>query len=79
MKDNNIHETAGGLVGSNPEVPGGKPVFPGARMPVPTLFEYMAKGLSPNYFLESFPSVTREQAVGVFLYGRRCIEEALAA
>jgi uncharacterized protein (DUF433 family) len=79
MKDKSIHETAGGLVISNPEVLGGKPVFCGTRMPVSTLFEYLAKGLSLDYFLESFPSVTREQAVGVLLYGQRRIEEDLAA
>ena len=79
MKHNGIHETAGGLVVSNPEVLGGKPVFRGTRMPVSTLFEYLAEGLSLDYFLESFPSVTREQAVGVLLYGQRRIEEDLAA
>ncbi len=79
MKDNRIHETAGGLVISNPDVLGGKPVFRGTRMPVSTLFEYLAEGLSLDYFLESFPSVTRQQAVGVLLYGQRRIEEDLAA
>jgi uncharacterized protein (DUF433 family) len=79
MNDNNIHETAGGLVISNPEVLGGKPVFRGTRMPVSTLFEYLAEGLSLDYFLESFPSVAREQAVGVLLYGQHRIEEDLAA
>ena len=44
-----------------------------------TLFEYLAGGLSLDYFLESFPSVTREQAVGVLLHGQRRIEEDLAA
>jgi hypothetical protein len=48
-------------------------------MPVSILFEYLAKGLSLDYFLESFLSVTREQAVGVLLYGQRRIEEDLAA
>jgi uncharacterized protein (DUF433 family) len=79
MKDSNVHEAAGGLVISNPEVLGGKPVFRGTRVPVSTLFEYLADGLSLDYFLESFPSVVRDQAVGVLLYGQRRIEEELAA
>jgi uncharacterized protein (DUF433 family) len=66
----NIHEAAGGLVISNPGVLGGKPVFRGTRLPVSILFEYLADGLSLDYFLESFPSVTREQAVGVLFYGQ---------
>jgi len=78
MAGSGIHETAGGLVVSNPEVLGGKPVFRGTRMPVSALFEYLAQGLSLDYFLESFPLVTREQAVAVLLYGQRRIEEDLA-
>lgn len=68
MSKAGIHEAAGGLVSSNPEVLGGKPVFRGTRVPTATLFEYLADGLSLDYFLESFPSVSREQAVGVLRY-----------
>jgi uncharacterized protein (DUF433 family) len=75
----NIHEAAGGLIISNPEVLGGKPVFRGTRVPADILFEYLADGLTLDYFLESFPSVTREQAVGVLRYGQHRIEEELAA
>lgn len=79
MRANAIHEAAGGLVISNPDILSGKPVFRGTRLPVSTLFEYLAEGLSLDYFLETFPSVTREQAVGVLLYGQRRIEEEIAA
>ena len=79
MAVNKTHEAAGGLVISDPDVLGGKPVFRGTRLPVSTLFEYLADGLSLDYFLESFPSVTREQAVGILHYGQRRIEEELAA
>ena len=79
MTNRMIHEAAGGLVISHPEVLGGKPVFRGTRLPVSTLFEYLADGLSLDYFLDTFPSVTRAQAVGVLLYGQRRIEEELAA
>jgi uncharacterized protein (DUF433 family) len=57
--------TAESLVVSDPEILGGTPVFKGTRVPVRTLFEYLADGLSLEYFLESFPSVTREQAAGM--------------
>ena len=39
-----IHEAAGGLVVSDPGILGGKPVFRGTRLPVETLFEYLADG-----------------------------------
>ena len=76
---NRIHEAAGGLVVSDPGILGGTPVFRGTRLPVSTLFEYLADGLSLDYFLETFPSVTRQQAVGVLRYGQHRIEEELAA
>ncbi len=79
MANAGTHEAAGGLVSSNPEVLGGKPVFHGTRVPIAALFEYLADGLSLDYFLESFPSVSRDQAVGVLRYGQRRIEEELAA
>jgi len=79
MAKTGTHEAAGGLVSSNPEVLGGTPVFRGTRVPTATLFEYLADGLSIDYFLESFPSVSREQALGVLRYGQRRIEEELAA
>ncbi|MBI5388301.1 MAG: DUF433 domain-containing protein [Verrucomicrobia bacterium] len=60
---------AGGLVVSNPGVLGGTPVFRGTRLPVQTLFDYLADGLSFDYFLETFEGVTRQQAQAVLRYG----------
>lgn len=69
---------AGGQVVSNPAVLGGRAVFAGTRVPVATLFEYLSDGLSLDYFVESFPTVAREQAVGVLNIGLRHIERELA-
>ncbi|HEY3897022.1 MAG TPA: DUF433 domain-containing protein [Chthoniobacter sp.] len=66
---------AGGLVVSTPGILGGKPVFRGTRLPVETLFDYLADGLSLDYFLETFEGVTREQAQAVL----RCGWEKIAA
>ena len=69
---------ADGHVASNPAVLGGRPVFTGTRVPVATLFEYLADGLSLDYFHESFPSVTREQAAAVIRHCLHQIERELA-
>jgi uncharacterized protein (DUF433 family) len=74
-----IHEAAGGLIISDPEVLRGRPVFRGTRVPAAILFEYLADGLTLDYFLESFPSVKREQAIGVLRYWQQRIEEEFAA
>jgi uncharacterized protein (DUF433 family) len=76
---NGIHTAANGLVVSDPGILGGKPVFRGTRLPVQSLFDYLADGLSLDYFLETFPSVTREQAAAVLRYGWQRIEVELAA
>lgn len=44
----------------DPEVQGGTPCFAGTRVPVQTLFDYVAHGRSLDYFLEQFPSVRRD-------------------
>ena len=74
-----IHTAANGLVISDPRILGGKPVFRGTRLPVQSLFDYLADGLSLDYFLETFPSVTREQTAAVLRYGWERIEAELAA
>jgi uncharacterized protein (DUF433 family) len=74
-----IQTAAGGLVVSHPGILGGKPVFRGTRLPVKTLFDYLADGLSLDYFLETFPSVKREDAAAVLRYGLQRIEGELTA
>jgi uncharacterized protein (DUF433 family) len=49
----------------DPEIQGGAPCFAGTRVPVKSLFDYLARGRSLDYFLTQFPSVTRAQATEV--------------
>jgi len=43
----------------------GTPCFTGTRVPVAHLFDYLEAGDSLDEFLNDFPTVTREQALGV--------------
>ena len=70
---------ASSLIVSDPEILGGTPVFKGTRVPVRTLFEYLADGLSLEFFVETFPSVTREQAADVLRLSQQRIEQEIAA
>ena len=54
-----------GLIHSDPEILGGTPVFVGTRVPVQSLFDHLEGGDSIDDFLEGFPSVRREQVIGV--------------
>lgn len=47
------------------EILGGTPVFQGTRVPIQSLFDHLQEGDSLDIFLDDFPSVHREQAVGV--------------
>jgi uncharacterized protein (DUF433 family) len=49
----------------DPEILGGIPVFAGTRVPVQNLFDYLEAGKSLPEFIEPFPDVAREQAIGV--------------
>ena len=70
---------AADLITVDPDILGGTPVFTGTRVPVKTLFEYLADSLSLDYFLESFPSVPRDLAQAVLECSREGIEHRVAA
>lgn len=51
------------VVISSADIMGGTPVFPGTRVPVQTLLDYIEAGDSIDGFIEGFPTVTRSQVV----------------
>lgn len=52
------------IIVSDPEILGGERVFAGTRVPVRALIDYFVGGDTLESFLEDFPSVTRDQALG---------------
>ena len=56
----------------DPETMNGEPVFVGTRVPLRNLFDALEHGRSIEEFLESFPTVTRQEAIAA-------LEEAKAA
>jgi uncharacterized protein (DUF433 family) len=59
----------------DPDVMSGVPVFAGTRVPVSALLENLAAGVSLDEFLENFPTVSREMAVGVLGFLRSELSE----
>ena len=51
------------MVSVSPDAMSGAPVFPGTRVPVQTLLEYLEAGDSIDEFLAGFPSVSRSQVI----------------
>jgi uncharacterized protein (DUF433 family) len=60
----------------NPEIMHGTPCFSGTRIPVKTLFDYLAHNHPLNDFLLDFPSVTREQALALISLANSQVESA---
>lgn len=58
-----------GVVWKNPDRLGGKPCFFGTRVPVKSLFDYLAEGYSIEEFFNDFDGVTRFQVDQVLAKG----------
>ena len=61
------------LVEVDPEKMSGTPVFTGTRVPIKHLFDYLEGGDTLEIFLDDFPTVTREQALGVLELSRETL------
>ena len=53
------------VVKIDPEIMSGAPCFSGTRVPARTLIEYLEGGDTLDDFLGDFPTVSREQAIGM--------------
>ena len=63
------------IVHSDPDILGGTPVFVGTRVPFRNLIDYLERNHSLDEFLDSFPTVSREQAVAAL----EAADEAVSA
>ena len=61
------------LIEVNPERMSGTPCFKGTRVPISHLFEFLEGGETLDEFLHQFPSVTREQTLGVLEFSRESL------
>lgn len=53
------------LITTDAEILGGRPVFKGTRVPVESLMWHLEKGVTLDDFISDFPSVSKEQAMGL--------------
>jgi len=58
------------IINRDPEILGGTPVFAGTRVPIKAIFDYLEAGDDLDEFLDDFPSVKREQALGLLELAR---------
>ncbi len=55
--------TTATVIHCDPDILGGTPVFVGTRVPLRNLIDYLERNHSIDEFLDSFPTVSREQVV----------------
>jgi uncharacterized protein (DUF433 family) len=67
------------VVHSDPEILGGACVFAGTRVPVKALLDYLESGRPLADFLEDFPSVSREKAIGLLELAKELVAGAASA
>ncbi len=60
-----MQENLNEIIEIDPEKMSGTPVFRGTRVPIQNLFDYLEAGDSLETFLDHFPTVEREQAIGI--------------
>ena len=64
------------LIEVDPEKMSGTPCFTGTRVPLTHLFDYLEAGDTLDDFLKDFPSVSRDQALGLLeLMKKRILTE----
>lgn len=58
------------IISRDPNIVGGAAVFTDTRVPIKALFDYIESGDNLENFLDDFPSVKREQALGLLELAR---------
>ena len=61
---------------SDPDILGGTPVFVGTRVPFRNLIDYVERNHSLDEFLDSFPTVSRAQAVAALETAHEAVSAA---
>ena len=61
------------LVEVDPEKMSGTPVFRGTRVPIKNLFDCLEDGDSLERFLDQFPTVSKDQVLGVLELSRESL------
>jgi uncharacterized protein (DUF433 family) len=66
------------VVSRDPDVMSGTAVFPGTRVPVQTLLDYLQGGESIDDFLAGFPAVRRQQVIAFLEEAKDRLLEAMS-
>lgn len=66
-----------GIIDSNPNILGGKPIIKGTRIPVKFIFDMIGQGFSIDEILEEYPSLSKEMIKNIIEIGRE-VQDSLS-
>ena len=66
------------IINVDAEIMSGMPVFNGTRVPIKNLFDCLECGENIDDFLDGFPSVKREQVIGLLELSERVMSSVSA-
>jgi len=66
------------VITSNPSIMHGTPCFAGTRVAVQSLFDHLEGGYTVEGFLAEFPTVKREQVIGLLEQLKQHVDQAVA-
>jgi uncharacterized protein (DUF433 family) len=61
------------LIISDKDILGGQTVFKGTRVPVESFFDHLEAGVSIDEFVESFPTVSKDQAIALLVWTNKLL------
>jgi uncharacterized protein (DUF433 family) len=66
-----------GIIDSNPNILGGKPIIKGTRIPIKFIFDMLGQGFSIDEILEEYPSLSKEMIKKIIEIGRE-VQDSLS-
>lgn len=66
-----------GIIESNPNILGGKPIIKGTRIPVKFIFDLLGQGFSIDEISDEYPTLTKETIKQIIEIGRE-VQESLS-
>jgi len=72
-----VMSDVGKVITKDPEILGGAPVFAGTRVPFDALLDYIEGGKTLGEFLDDFPTVTRNAAIGALEQAKALVARQL--
>jgi uncharacterized protein (DUF433 family) len=63
-----------GIIESNPNILGGKPIIKGTRIPIKFVFDLLGQGFSIDQIIDEYPTLSKQMILKIIEIGREAHE-----